>query len=192
MYRFEHFGQFTRNDHAATGAKHAGHVGNGLVHAVRRLVEHQQVRQCLKGLKLAPPCRRLLRQKTEKKKMRRGAARGRQRTQCRVGAWQGDHRIAGIAHRRDRQRARVGNRRRAGIADQRDGFSRRQQVDQFLRSVPLVVLVQRQQPRGNAVVPEQMRGDARVLGGDDIDALEHVERAQGDVRQITNGRRDYI
>jgi len=41
-------------------------------------------------------------------------------------------------------------------------------------------------------VPEQMRGDARVLGGNDIDALEQVERAQGDVRQITNGRRDYI
>jgi hypothetical protein len=39
---------------------------------------------------------------------------------------------------------------------------------------------------------EQAAADPCVLGGDHIDALQHVERAQGNVGEVSNRRRDYI
>ena len=53
-----------------------------------------------------------------------------------------------------------------------------------VRPLRLVVRVQRQRLRGDAVVPQQRRGRARVLGRDDVGRRQHVERAQRQVAQV--------
>ncbi len=56
----------------------------------------------------------------------------------------------------------------------------------------LVVLVHGKWACGDAVVPQQHCGHAGVLGGDDVRAPEHVERAQRHIAQVTERRRDHI
>ena len=50
----------------------------------------------------------------------------------------------------------------------------------------------RKRARRDAVVPQQHRRHARILGGDDVGAAEHVECAQRHVTQISDRRGDHI
>jgi hypothetical protein len=45
---------------------------------------------------------------------------------------------------------------------------------------------------GNAVVARQLGEDARVLARDQVGGAQHVERAQGDVAQVADRRRDNV
>jgi hypothetical protein len=49
-----------------------------------------------------------------------------------------------------------------------------------------------QRLRADTVMIEELRGDARILGRDHVDASQHFERAQRDVLQVTDRRGDYI
>jgi len=55
------------------------------------------------------------------------------------------------------------------------------------------MLVHRHQPvRADAVMRQQMRGIARVLRRDHVRRRQHIQRAQGNVTQITNRCGNYI
>ena len=60
-----------------------------------------------------------------------------------AGARQGQHAMAGVAHRGHQPRARVADAGRAGVADIGDALALRQPRDHRLRGLALVVLVQR-------------------------------------------------
>ena len=71
----------------------------------------------------------------------------------------------------------------------------RQPGDHRLRGLGLVVLVQGQQLRAgrvDAIGAQQALRVARVLAGDRIDDLQHVQRAQRDVGQVADRRRDHV
>jgi hypothetical protein len=79
-----------------------------------------------------------------------------------------------------------------GIADQRHRFAVDQQAGHPLRSTALIVFVHGHQLAGNAVTVQQADRDPGVLGGNDIHRFQHLQRAQGDVAEITDRRGDYI
>ena len=62
----------------------------------------------------------------------------------------------------------------------------------FGGAAALVVLVNGEKARRDAVAGKQLRRDPGVLRGDDIDTCEDVERAQGDIPEISERRRDHI
>jgi hypothetical protein len=49
-----------------------------------------------------------------------------------------------------------------------------------------------EKPRSDAVTREELSRYARVFRRDDVDRREDVERAQGDVTQISERRSDHI
>ena len=102
------------------------------------------------------------------------------------------HRITGLPHHCNGHRTRIRNRRCAGIAYQRDRTALRQQLQYLLRRAPLVVLVQSHERHADTVMPEQPRRDTGILGCNCADALQHIERAQRNVGEVSNRRRDYI
>ena len=97
---------------------------------------------------------------------------------------------AGLARSCDEFAPRVGNAGRAGIAqEQHRAFPRAFQngVGDF-GGVLLAIAAYRFS--GDAVRAEQARRNARVLGDDFVAGLQDVERAQRDIAQISDRRRD--
>ncbi len=52
--------------------------------------------------------------------------------------------------------------------------------------------MQSEHRRSNAVRREQYGRDARILGGDAVDAFQYIDGAQRDVAQISDGRGHHI
>ena len=121
-----------------------------------------------------------------------GIASCRQCAKRRIGARQRNNRITGFTHCGNCQCAGIGDRRRTCIADQGNRLPRSQKIDEFLRRLPFVMLVQCKQTRGDTVMPQQMRSNARVFSGNHVDAFQYLQRAQRDVGEITNRCRHYI
>ena len=192
MDGLEQFREFARDCKRALAAQHVRDVGNAADHAVRRLIKYQQVRQRPQRCEFPPARCGLLRQETVEQEMRRREAGGGQCAYGCIGAGDGNHWITSFPHRSHRDRAGIGNRGRAGIADERHGFSLRQQAQDFPRGVALIVLVQRDKRRGDPVVLQEPHGNPRILGGNGGYALEHVKRAQRDIGKVSNRCGDYI
>ena len=99
--------------------------------------------------------------------------------------------------------ARVGHQAGAGVADGgRAGIAHighaqalAQPLHHRLRRLRLVVLVQRQQLRRgfvDAIGAQQGLGVARVLTGDQVGQLQHMQGAQADVGQVADRRGHHI
>ena len=86
--------------------------------------------------------------------------------------------MAGLARRAHQLVAGIGNQRRAGIGDQRDRFAVGKPRQQLRPRLGGVVLVIGRQRRRDAVMLEQLAGDAGVLAGDDVGGGQHFQRAQ--------------
>ena len=83
----------------------------------------------------------------------------------------------------------VGKRRRTGIAHQGDVLALAQLGDQLLRASALVVLVQCDGARADAVVGEQGARGARVLAGDHLHRAQGLDGARARVGEIADRRR---
>ena len=80
---------------------------------------------------------------------------------------------------------------RAGIAGVGDALALSQPIDHALRRLHLVVLVHGQPGAGrlvDAIGAQQSLRVTRVLAGDRIGQLQHVQRPQADVGQVADGR----
>ncbi len=100
--------------------------------------------------------------------------------------------VTGLARRAHQLEARIGNERRAGVGDERDRFAGgepRQELRPRRRGVVLVVGRQR---RRDAVVVEQLAGDAGVLAGDHVGRGERLQRPQRDVAQVADRGGDEV
>ena len=125
--------------------------------------------------------------------MRVRQARRRQRRYRRVRAGDRDDAQPRRPHRLHQQCPRIADGGGARIADEGHALSGLEQRDDFFRGSAFVMLVHRHQPvRADAVMRQQMRGVARVLRRDHVRRRQHIQRAQGDVTQITNRRGNYI
>ena len=100
--------------------------------------------------------------------------------------------MPGRAHASDQARARIRHRGRARIGDEGDLLPCRKHVDHPPGGLLLVVLVHRKHAATDAVGIEQALAVARILGRDHIDCLEHGNRAQAHVTDVSERRRHYI
>ena len=82
--------------------------------------------------------------------------------------------------------ARVAHERRACIRDQGDRATFQEPPDQGRRLLFLVVLVARNQPGIDRKVLQQAAAVTRVLGRNQINRLQRVERTHAHVPQIAN------
>ena len=85
----------------------------------------------------------------------------------------------GVAHQ---PVARIGDQRRAGIGDQRDGAPGGEPFEDFRPRRLGVVVVIGDQRRRQAVMVEQLAGDAGVLAGDEIGGGQNFERRAASCR----------
>ena len=101
-------------------------------------------------------------------------------------ARQRDHvmsRRADLAHQLE---AGIGNQGRAGIRDQRDRSALRQPFQDFRpRQRGVMFVIGLEQGRDRVALGEPA-GDAGILAGDDVDAGQRLQRAQGDVAEIAD------
>ena len=88
--------------------------------------------------------------------------------------------------------AGIGNKRRAGIGDQRDRLAFGQAGENFRAGLGRVVLVIRRERCRDAVMLGELAGDAAVLAGDDVGGGENFQSAQTDIAQVSDRRRDQI
>ena len=100
--------------------------------------------------------------------------------------------MASRAHTGDQARARIRHRRRSGIGDERDLLPCLKHVDNPPGGLLFVVLVHRKHAATDAVSIEQTLTVTRVLGRDDVHRLEHGNRAQAHVTDISERCRHYI
>ena len=189
---FEFLGELARDDELALAAEHVGQRGRRGGDPMRCLVDQQRARQRGgRGEQLAARlCVR--RQKPEKEESVGNEPGRRNSGDRRIRAWNRHHRKTGVQHRTHQPGARVADGGRAGIADQRHAAARAQGIEDTRDPPFLVVLVQRQWPRGDAEVPQQHRGHPRVFGRHHVGAAEDVDAAQCDVAQITERRGNHI
>ncbi len=88
--------------------------------------------------------------------------------------------------------SRIADARHARVANHGNVVPALQVDDQLGGARQLVVLVIADGGLVDAVVVQQRGRVPRVLAGDEVNLLEHVQRAQSDVFQIANGRADEI
>src|SRR2546430_4155231 len=90
----------------------------------------------------------------------------------------------------DEQRAGVGQRGRAGIADQRHILARVHGLQKLGGGGALIVLVKRNRARRDGVPREQRAAGSRVLAGDQIGGPQRFDRARAGVAQASARRGD--
>ena len=179
-------------DRRLARTEHVGHVGEALGEAWARLEEEQRRRS---GFQLFEP-------RTAWARFRRQEAREQERVGRQSDAGQGGERGRRTGNARDHDPfierlahqlvAGIGDQRRAGVGDQRHRLPGAEPRDQP-RALPLgVVLVIRRELAAQAEMRQQLLRVARVLGGDQIGAGEHRERAKRDVGEIADRRRHEI
>ncbi|MNX74628.1 hypothetical protein D3C86_1060740 [compost metagenome] len=201
---FELLGELAADGDAAL-AQHGQRAGQA-VDAVRRFQQHHGARLLREGLHGGVALAGLARQEAREHE---GAAvvrvaalaavghepsRAHERDDA-AGARQRQHALAGRAHGGGQARAGVAHAGRAGVAHVGDALALREPRDHGLRGFGLVVLVHREQLGAgavDAVGAQQALRVARVLAGDGVHQLQHMQRAQRDVGQVADRRGDDI
>ena len=139
---------------------------------MRRLVEHERVRQHAKALERLAPRAWSCRKKTREQKRPFGDAR------CRKGGDRGvrprnrDHPESGGARFFDDRRPRIGDRGRTGVRDQCNGLASGELLDDPVGGPLFIVPVHRYQLSLHAMALEQARRHARILRRDGVGMSE--------------------
>ena len=90
----------------------------------------------------------------------------------------------------DQLNPRVRNSGSAGICNQRDLFASLQTPQQLGKSASRVVFVKAQRWSGNGVSCQKPGSSARILGRYQVHFAQYTERAQSDVFEVANRRRN--
>ena len=88
--------------------------------------------------------------------------------------------------------AGVRDSRGAGVRHQRDRFALREPTGNPIDTRPLVVLVNAEDLRINIEMTKQDARPARIFGSDELDLLENLERAKGDVVEVADRGGDQV
>jgi len=99
------------------------------------------------------------------------------------------HPRPGLDRRSYGAETRIAHAGRARVADQGHGLPLLEQRAELHALPGLVVLMEAEELRLDSEVSEETTRVPRVLGGHDVRLLQHLERAEGDVLQIAQGRR---
>ena len=88
--------------------------------------------------------------------------------------------------------ARIGDERRAGVADQRHALPALEPCDQPRPLPRRIVVVVGDERLGDAVDGQKLRGDARVFGRDHVATFQHIQRPQRHVARMADRRGRHI
>ncbi len=127
------------------------------------------------------------RQESDERETVRRKTGNHQRGRDRRGAGQDGHRYPLGGAGPHQAEPRIGETGHARVGDQRHFLALPQKREQGRQALLLVVVVEAHQPGGDAVPVEQDASVPRILAGDQVDPLEHLQHAQGDVLQIPDG-----
>jgi hypothetical protein len=86
--------------------------------------------------------------------------------------------------------AGIADARKSRIGDDGDMFARSELLDELGSAAGFIVLVIADERLADLVMAQEVSGVPGILAGDDVRALQRLERAQGDVPEIPNGRSD--
>ncbi len=192
MHGLVHFCQFATEHDVAVAAHGRADIGYALDHAMRCLVKHQS--RGLRSEFRQRPAALGSARRQETAKQESAGVEPADRQQCRRRVRPG-HRydgIAGVARRGNDLCARVRDARSAGVADHSHRFALGQHTDDAPGGTALIVLVHGDQFPGNAVAVQQPDRDPRIFRRDHVHSLQHIQRAQRDIGQISDRCRDYI
>ena len=192
MDRLEALGELARDDKLALRPERRGESVERGRNPVRRFVEHQRAAEVAQALDLSCPRACGRRKKAAEQPLRRRKPGRGQRGDDGARTRNRHHRKAGVDHRSHQRRTGIAYRRGSRVGHERDSLTAGEPGDDLVRALPLIVRVQGCETALDAIVRRQRCGDSRVLRGDDIGLTQDVERAQGDVAQITDGRCDHI
>nr|WP_290615700.1 hypothetical protein [Immundisolibacter sp.] len=173
-------------------AEHGSHVIQQVQQAMRRFIKDERARLLHQRRQRRPPGRRARRQKTFEGEARRRQAAGTERRHGGAGSGQRHHTDARRMRRRHQTLAGVADGRRAGIADQGDILALAQALDQAAGLRRLVVFMQRQQRRADAVMIQQRPAVAGVFGGDHGHRRQSLRRARAQIGQISERRGHHV
>nr|WP_236953230.1 hypothetical protein [Immundisolibacter cernigliae] len=177
-------GQFLGQRHRAI-AEYGSHVIQQGQQAMRRFIKDERARFLHERRQRRLPGRRARRQKAFEGEAHRRQAAGTERRHGGAGSGQRHHTDARRMRRGHQTLAGVADGRRAGIADQSHVFALSQTLDQAAGLRRLVVLVQRQQRRADAVMIQQRPAVAGVLGSNDRHRRQGLRRARAQIGQIS-------
>ena len=192
MHALVHLGEFTRDHQPSCALRNLRKIVDRLLHPVRRLEEHQRGRNRVKFANARTPGFLLGRQETAEHHRLLPHACHRERCRERARAGNRRHPATGRPYARDQARSGIGNRRGAGIRDERDALAVRHPLQHRGEHLRLVVFVQGEQLARDSMPVEQLGGDPRVLGENHIGPRKHRKRAQGHVLHVTDGRGHHI
>src|SRR6185295_17760085 len=91
----------------------------------------------------------------------------------------------------DEEEARVGEEGRAGVARESDRGAPLEIVEEAREALAFVVLVERDELLADAEMGEETPGDPCVLAGDQVRALERLARAEREIAEVADRRRDH-
>ena len=188
---FVQFRQLAGNGGVAR-AEYFRHVGKRIRKALRRFEEHQRGRDGFQFFQRASPLACLGGKEPAKEKPVGRKAGFHQGGEQRRSAGDGvDGDVFGQCGTHQLETG-VGNERGSRVAHQRDagaGAQPRQEFGAFPRRIGIVVGDERP---GKTVDGEELGGGARIFGGNKVAAGKHVQRTQGNIARVADGRGDNV
>ena len=181
-------GDFLGHADDARGAEGGDDFVHGLVDAVAAFEERERVGEVAVFLQKRDARGALRWEEPDVKKTVAGQPARTEHGGERARAGHRDHRQAAATTRAHHAKTRIAQRGRAGVADDRDGFSGGDEVGEFLRGLGFVVLVISGEVLAQAEPGEQAAGRARVLARHEINATEDRAGAVREVREVADGR----
>jgi len=178
--------------HLAGGAEDLQHGLHGLDDAVRGFIEHQRGLQRDQFLQGGLALAGLGWQEADEVEAGIGQAGGRQGSHRRRGTGQGDDLEPCGAHGVHYTGAGVGDGRGTGVRDQGHALAGLQAFDDLGGGFALIVFVGCQQLLGKAITLQQLAGIAGILAGHRVSNGQHMQAAQGDVADVSDGRGQHI
>ena len=181
------FGEFAA-DRSVAPAHDVSKIGECVLHPVAGFEHHERSVDPGELREPRSPRDFLGGQKSLEEEPVGGECGDRKRRQHRGRARHGDHGMAGGTDLAHQLEAGVRYQGRAGIRHQRDRGAVRQLFQNFRPRHRRVVLVIRLELCRDRIAFGQAAGDAGVLAGDDVDAGQCLQRAQGNVAEIADRR----
>jgi hypothetical protein len=97
-----------------------------------------------------------------------------------------------LARRAHQLETGIGDERRAGVADQRNSGAVGETGKQLRARLRGIVVVIGGERGRDAVMVEELAGDAGILAGDEIGRRQHLQRPHGNVAQIADRSGDQV
>ena len=175
-----------------TVSEHLAQIDEGRGEIVGRFVKNDRARLMAQRFQIFPSCIAARLQKALEHKAPRIHARKHQCIDERTAPGNGGNGNLRLHAQAHHIRARIGNARRARIGHQCARFAVSQTGDQGFAACALIVLMIADLRLIQAEMGQQLRGDAGILGGNEVRLAQYLHGAFADIGKVADGRGDQI